>query len=182
MSRRSMATTKRIAALAGGALVVAGAYWGTVTARKGGEPTSQLPTVASVAIGVGDAQAQTKPAPLPPIGAPQKPYSVSINTLPAKAGQASVATVTIKSAGGYHFNKEYPTSLKLAPPAGVTTPKPMLKKEDAKLAENEGIFSVSLTAAAAGKLTVPGTLRFAVCTESTCEPQTEQIAIAMDVK
>jgi len=160
MSRRKLQVSGRFAVVAGAALFLAGA-------------------LGAAGDAVVHAQAGGKPMPTLDV---KKPYQVTVSAVAAKPGQPGTATVTIKSATGYHLNKDFPTQLKLSPPAGVTTPKPVLRREDGKFGENEGSFSVSLAAAAAGKLTVPAELRFAVCTDTTCEPQREQIAIAMEVK
>jgi len=112
-----------------------------------------------------------------------KPYSVAVQAVGTKVGAASTATVTFKPGKGYHLNKDFPTSLKLNLPAGVSSPKPSLAKADAKtFSETEGVFEVLLTSASAGQKAITGTLRFAVCTEATCEPQTTPVTITLDVK
>ncbi len=111
-----------------------------------------------------------------------KPYTLSIAKVSAKKGQPATTQVVIKPAAGYHINKDFPTSLKLNPPAGVTLAKAELKKADAKLSETEGSFEVTLTADKTGAQTVPGELKFAVCTETTCDPQRSPVAIELDVK
>lgn len=110
------------------------------------------------------------------------PYTVTIAKVSAVKGQPATAQVVIKPAAGYHMNKDFPTSLKLSPPAGVTLAKAQLNKADAKLSDNEGSFDVTLTAANAGAQKVPGELRFAVCTETTCDPQKSAVAIELEVK
>ena len=110
------------------------------------------------------------------------PYTLTIAKVSAVKGQPATAQVVIKPAAGYHINKDFPTSLKLNPPAGVTLAKAELKKADAKLSETEGSFAVTLTAANAGAQKIPGELRFAVCTETTCDPQRSSVNIELDVK
>jgi hypothetical protein len=81
------------------------------------------------------------------------------------------------------MNLDYPLTLKLVPPAGVTLAKASLTKQDAKLLNaQEGQLEVVLTGSEVGAKSVAGELRFAVCTEDTCEPQKVAIAIAVDVK
>jgi hypothetical protein len=113
-----------------------------------------------------------------------KPYTVSVPKVAATHGQPATAQVAFRPAAGYHLNTEFPTSLKLNAPAGVTTAKASLAKSDAKLSEKEGSFSVVLTAQDAGKKVVSGELRFAVCTDNgtSCEPQRLPIAIELDAK
>ena len=111
-----------------------------------------------------------------------KPYTVKIDKITAQKGQPATAQVVITPAKGWHLNKDYPTSLKLTPPAGVTASKASLGKGDAKLSDEEGRFEVVLTSSESGKKTVPGDLRFAVCTDTTCDPQRSAVTIEMDVK
>lgn len=111
-----------------------------------------------------------------------KPYTVTVARVEARKGQPATASVRIKPAAGWHVNKEFPASLKLKLPAGVTAQKTELGKADAVLSEQEGRFDVVLTSAETGKKAVPGDLRFAVCTDTTCDPQKSQVTIEMDVK
>lgn len=120
----------------------------------------------------------------PPIAAAVagKPYSLTVAKVVAQKGQAATARVVIKPAAGYHMNKDFPTSLKLTPPADVKLDKASLGKEDASLTEQEVAFDVKLTAGAAGNKVINGDLRFAVCTETTCDPQKTPVAIDVEVK
>ena len=111
-----------------------------------------------------------------------KPFSVSVGRLSAKKGEPATTQVVVTAAKGYHLNKDYPPSLKLTLPAGVSAKKAALTKADAVLGETEGRFEVVLTSAEAGKKSVSGDLRFAVCTETTCDPQRSAVTIEMDVK
>ncbi len=111
-----------------------------------------------------------------------KPYSVTIAAPATKVGAPSAASVTFKASAGYHINLDFPTTLKLNLPAGVSTPNAELKKGDAKVSKEEGSFQFPLTAASAGQKAIQGELRFAVCTETTCEPQRTPVTITLDVK
>lgn len=110
------------------------------------------------------------------------PYSVTVAKVAAKLGQPATARIIIKPAAGWHLNKDFPTTLKLRPPTEVTAQKTELGKSDVTLSEQEGRFDVVLTSAAAGTKAVPGELRFAVCTETSCNPQKSAVTIQMDVK
>lgn len=95
-----------------------------------------------------------------------------------QSGAEAVASVKITPGSGYKMNQEYPTKLTLLPTDGVTPAKATLGKGDAaKFDNHELAFNVKLTAARAGTYTVRGTVAFAVCTENTCDPKTEKIAI-----
>jgi hypothetical protein len=109
-------------------------------------------------------------------------FVVSVAAPAAKVGAPSATTVTFKAAAGYHINLDFPTTLKLNLPAGVSTPKADLKKADAKVSKEEGSFQFPLTAASAGQKAIQGELRFAVCTETTSEPQRTAVTITLDVK
>ena len=111
-----------------------------------------------------------------------KPYTLTLNKVSAQKGQPATATVLIKPAAGYHINKDFPTTLKLTPPADVKLDKAQLAKEDATLSEKEGSFQVKLTASAAGSKKIPGELRFAVCTDTTCDPQKTAVTLEVEVK
>ena len=111
-----------------------------------------------------------------------KPYTLHITPVSAKKGQPATVTVLFTPAKGYHVNKDFPTKLKLSPPAGVVAAKTELLGKDAKLTEQEGRFEVQLTSSEAGKKSVPGELRFAVCTETTCDPQKATVTIDLTVK
>jgi hypothetical protein len=111
-----------------------------------------------------------------------RPYTITIAPVAAHAGQPAKARVVFTAAAGYHINKEFPTSLKLTPPDGISVKKQQLAKGDAKLSEGEGSFEVELTAAAPGKKVVPGDLRFAVCSASNCNPQRAAVMLPVEVK
>jgi len=114
----------------------------------------------------------------------QQPYRLSIDAPPAKKGQKAVAKIHITPGAGYHMNKEYPTSLTFnALPAGVTVDKAkMTLKDAAKWEEAGGEFDVGYVASEAGKKTVSGDIRFAVCSATTCDPKRSTVSIEIDVK
>src|SRR5579883_632102 len=98
-------------------------------------------------------------------------YSVSTSAPGAKANAHAAATVSVRPAGAFHVNTEYPVSLSITAPDGVTLDKAKQNKDDAKRFDKDGVdFSVGYTAAAPGKKSFTGTVRFAVCTDTTCNP------------
>jgi hypothetical protein len=114
---------------------------------------------------------------------PDASYVLKVEAPAAKKGQPAVAHVKITPGAGFHMNKEYPTSLALTPPAGVTLGKTKLTAKDAAKWEAEGgDFAVSYTAAQSGKQVVTGELKFAVCSESSCDPKKSNISFEIDVK
>ncbi len=101
----------------------------------------------------------------------------------AKSGQKAVARLKITPGAGFHINKDYPTSLSLTPPTGVTLDKPKLAAKDAaKWEEQGGEFDVAYTAAKPGKQVVTGEIKFAVCSANSCDPKKSAVSFEIDVK
>ena len=113
-------------------------------------------------------------------GAPDDQYQVEAAAVSGAPGAETVARIVVRPGKGFHMNKDYPTKLSLELPAGVTSVKPVLEPADAEaFDDNQLAFAVKLTAASAGDYSIPGTLKFAVCTESTCNPKKHAIALAL---
>lgn len=101
----------------------------------------------------------------------------------AAAGGEHAAQVVLTPTKGYHLNKEFPTLLKVTPPTGAECPKLEQRVSDAaKFEEQTAQFDVKCTAAGAGELKYEATFKFAVCTETTCDPKTEKLAWNVSVK
>jgi|JI10StandDraft_1071094.scaffolds.fasta_scaffold25328_4 hypothetical protein len=107
-------------------------------------------------------------------------FAVEATPVSGAPGAEVVARVVVRPGKGFHMNKDYPTKLTLEVPAGVATAKPVLLPADAEaFDDNQLAFAVKLTPAAAGDYSVPATLKFAVCTESTCNPKKTAVALAL---
>jgi hypothetical protein len=101
----------------------------------------------------------------------------------AQVGAAATAQLVLKPTSGYHVNKEFPTQLEITAPAGVDVPKAKLGPSDAARFEETGAeFAIGFTAKEAGAKKFTATFRFAVCTETTCDPKRETLAWNVDVK
>lgn len=99
---------------------------------------------------------------------------------PTTPGGETVARVVVNPGSGYKVNKDFPTKLTLEPPAGVTLSKTVLEPADAeKFDDHELAFAVKMTAQGAGEYTIPGTFKFAVCTETTCDPKKQKVALVL---
>lgn len=109
-------------------------------------------------------------------------FTVAAAPIAAKKGQAAKGSVVVKPGKGFHINQEYPLSLKLLPVAGVSFAKQTLTRSDAHLTEQEGAFEVEVTAADAGKKTLTGELKFAVCSATTCDPKKVMVNLPVEVK
>lgn len=105
----------------------------------------------------------------------------------SKAGKAVVGkktsvTVTLSADNPWHMNPDFPTSLKLKAPAGVKVAKATLKKGDAKtFTEHKMQFVVEMTPTKAGKQTVTGKLKFAICKKDSCSPAKANVSIPLNV-
>ncbi|MCE9571924.1 MAG: hypothetical protein K8W52_02090 [Deltaproteobacteria bacterium] len=98
----------------------------------------------------------------------------------AKAGAEAVAHVEVTPGSGYHVNEDFPTKLVIDPAEGVTVAKAEQAKDDAQIFTSKKLaFDVKLTPTKAGTFNLGGTLKFAVCTETTCDPKKRAIAIAL---
>jgi hypothetical protein len=113
---------------------------------------------------------------------PAEQYTVAVDAKPVKVGAKAQATVTVTPAAGHHVNKDYPTSLTLKAPAEVALAKPKMLKADGQVSEEKASFAVDYTANAPGTRLIMGTLKFAICTASTCDPRTAEVAIPVNAK
>lgn len=110
-------------------------------------------------------------------------YTVKVEAPPVKKAEKAKARIHITPGSGYHMNKDYPTSVTVAPPAGVTLEKPKLTAKDAAKFEEAGAdFEVVFTAADAGKKDFTGEIKFAVCSANSCDPKKEKLAFSVEVK
>jgi hypothetical protein len=101
----------------------------------------------------------------------------------AVAGREGTVKVTVVPKAPWHMNLDFPTSLAIGAPDGVTLAKQEMKKADAdKLDENSAEYSVKFTPAAAGDKSFTGKFKFAVCQDEACSPVTEEVAFKVAVK
>ena len=117
-------------------------------------------------------------------GAETEFYKVDISypsTL--KAGASGVARIVITPAAGWKMNHEFPTKITVEAPADVKVTKAEQKKGDAASFTDKGAsFEVPFTATAAGDKSFQAKLKFAVCTDATCDPKKEELAWVVAVK
>jgi hypothetical protein len=99
------------------------------------------------------------------------------------AGQEGTAQVVLEATGEYHLNKEFPTKLDVQAPEGVTVGKPKQTVADASSFEHKSAtWDVKFTPTAAGEKSLGAEFRFAVCTETTCDPKKESLGCKVAVK
>jgi hypothetical protein len=110
-------------------------------------------------------------------------HKLTISPPSAKQGERAEARVKVEPQTGFHINTDYPIKLRLDAPDGVTLEKGTQRKDDAVRFDKDGAeFAVGFTAAAAGKKTITGEFKFAVCTDTNCVPKVEAISFDVDVK
>ena len=110
-------------------------------------------------------------------------YALVIDTPEAKAGQEATVKVRVVPKEPWHMNLDFPTSLKIEAPAGLTFANADLKKADAtKLDEGSCEFDVKFTPEKAGESKFTGKFKFAVCQDEACSPVTENVEVQVAVK
>lgn len=101
----------------------------------------------------------------------------------AAAGKESEVVVRVVPKAPWHINLDFPTSLKLVPPAGLVLASKELKKADARKLDDEHCeFAVKVTPSGPGDHAVTGELKFAVCQDEACSPVTEEVEFRVAVK
>ncbi len=98
-----------------------------------------------------------------------------------KKGKVVVDVVPLEK--GIHVNREFPLKYKVEPSAGLRVDKVEWKRADAvdPGAENPR-FEIPVTAAAKGGQSVSVQMRFAICSDAWCVPQTRTVTVPIDVK
>lgn len=110
-------------------------------------------------------------------------FNLSVNApKSAKASTRTTATVKVTPSSGYKMNLEYPTKLSVTAPDGVTLEKAKLTKADGRIDTKAVEFDVAFTSESRGKKSFTGELKFAVCTENDCVPQSTPIAFEVEVQ
>jgi hypothetical protein len=84
---------------------------------------------------------------------------------------------------GIHVNREFPLKYKVEPSAGLRVDKVEWKRSDAvdPGAENPR-FEIPVTATARGAQQVVVQMRFAICSDAWCVPQTKAVTVPIEVK
>jgi hypothetical protein len=132
--------------------------------------------------GTPDGEGKTKVVDGTPPGKDER-YSLVIDTPDAKAGQEATVKVRVVPKAPWHMNLDFPTSLKIEAPAGLTFANADMKKADAtKLDEGSCEFDVKFTPASAGESKFTGKFKFAVCQDEACSPVTENVEVQVAVK
>ena len=100
-----------------------------------------------------------------------------------KKGETGHAKVEVVPRPDAHVSPDAPISLAVTAGPSLKLTKEKLGRPDAKETQAKGVsFDIPLTATAAGKDEVKGSLVFFICTEKLCERQTREIAMAVEVQ
>lgn len=111
-------------------------------------------------------------------------YTVKLAT-PAKVttGAKGSATLEITPKKGWHLNDEFPYKLTVSAPAGAKVAKPEQGKQDTVAFSHESMkWAIDFTASTAGDKAFTGKVKFAVCTETSCDPKKEELAFNVKVE
>lgn len=175
-----------------GILTVAGCHRGDSATPPTAEPqagsgSAASPNAGAIAVvppGTGGAGTPTPLAPPTPAPTASGPHAemtgehhVLVATLAppgAVPGDANL-TVEVHGASGYHVNNLYPVALDLQA-TNATAPTQLRRADVAQLTQEVASFHVPVHVTGAGAL-VTGTMRFAVCSEQNCVPQSQAFAV-----
>lgn len=99
------------------------------------------------------------------------------------AGELGQFAISLTPKGEYHVNEEYPISVELTAPDGVSLAKSTLERDDcAEFGEDAARFDVPFTPGSAGEHTVQAKISFAVCTPENCVPDERTLAVLLPVE
>jgi hypothetical protein len=103
-----------------------------------------------------------------------------------KAGQKGTVVLEIRSKSGAHISDEAPLKIELKG-TGATVEKEKLAYKDSVAKKEQGKehpdprFEVPFTATAQGKASIEAKMKFFVCTEKLCTPQTKTVTLPVEV-
>jgi hypothetical protein len=112
-------------------------------------------------------------------------YVVTVDAAACKAKAECSVSVKLEAQGGFHLNKEYPHKVKVADGSGFAWAKKEFGKSSGDFAESGekvGTVTLKFTPEKAGKVELAGTFKFAVCSEASCNPSSEDLKFSVDVK
>jgi hypothetical protein len=97
--------------------------------------------------------------------------------------QGKVLVVVDPLEKGIHVNREFPLKYRVEPSAGLRVTKTDLRRSDAVDPDAENPrFEIPVLALAKGAQQVAVQMRFAICSDAWCVPQTRTVTVPIDVK
>ncbi|MFO0693516.1 MAG: protein-disulfide reductase DsbD family protein [Polyangiales bacterium] len=141
----------------------------------------------------GGASSPTTPAPPAPAApaAPAGPrvdrdnfqLAAATDGAALHAGQLGQVKITLTARNGWHVNQDFPVSVEVSGPSSLSFPKARLERGDAAAFDEAHFeFQVPVTPGAAGEQELRAKVAFAICTETNCLPQEEQLALRVAVQ
>lgn len=100
----------------------------------------------------------------------------------AVAGAAVGVGLVVTAGAGYKVNDEYPIAVEITAPADVSVVKAKLGRADATIRGDRATFQLALTPRTVGAKRIGLKLKFALCTDTTCEPRKHTVELKLDVK
>ncbi len=113
-----------------------------------------------------------------------EPNFTLVGTAPAPvaAGTPGSFELVLTPLGEYHVNREYPWTVSVTGPEGVTLPQPTLESGSAaEMTDSIARFSVPFTASAAGTHHLVANVDFGICTDEGCQFETRAVAVDVTV-
>lgn len=110
-------------------------------------------------------------------------FSVWMQAGKVKAGQQGVVEVVLVPKNGFHCNENYPYKIKLNdPPAGVSFPSAVVRREAMSVSPSRGVMRVPFVASSAGDARIAGKFSFSVCTTDQCLIDSRDLSITVKVE
>jgi hypothetical protein len=148
--------------------------------------TTTAAATASAAAAVPTAVATVEPKPIVEVMSP-KVVEGSFNTWMQSsgrytAGQPGNVQVVLVAKGDWHCNDKYPYKFKLgAPSGGVSYPTPIVRAEGIHISAPRSVMTVPFVPSASGDARVSGTFSFSVCSATSCQIETRDLALTVKV-
>lgn len=105
-------------------------------------------------------------------------YTVQLDVPDSVGAKADTQmTINVVPKPGWKLNQDFPTKLVVSPPAGVSVKRAeQTPKEAAKFSEKAAAFVVDFNCDSAGDKSFSAKFQFAVCTDATCDPKSENLS------
>lgn len=155
-----------------------------VVAKAAAEP---IAAQAMADLQAGAARVDAEQAEVIPMGKTvggDESYTLTIDAPDRLAsGAEGTVRVSVVPKKGWKMSQEFPTKLDVQAPAGVTVTKAEQRVADAERFEDGGAtWAIKVKASDAGTKSFQAKFKFAVCTETTCDPKKQELAWAIDVE
>lgn len=112
-------------------------------------------------------------------------FTIEVQAPKLEAGPSTSVVIAIRPSPPFHLNHDYPTELELTAPAGIELERTLLRNgPDAREAvvwdDDLGIFRIrATTSPLAPGAAVRAQLRFAICTDTSCDPKTGDFSVPL---